>query len=406
MYKKNRIANGKAHLFLFITEAGDYFFIASVAIYLLSIGYSAFLTSTFIALTIIPNLVLGPLLGKFVDRSNKSILLIFSALAISLFEILLLYTTGWFGGDGSQAIVPFLFIILALLYTPYHLLVWHYFVPLIHEKEMIAYSHAEITSSLAAFFASITAAILLFYIDPGWLILIDAASFMISAIFIGALLKNVSKNNLIITKESIALKAVITKICKTRVLLFAVIGMCFFAFTIEALVQNLVPIGSRVLEVKYAYLAGIVAYGALFELIGAVLWNKIKGKIKLEYRAIQIVFFSMLAIALVTFYIGLSINSLPLLLAITALIFILTPIWDINNTVELRKHIEKNTYGTYLGVIRMPRSLITFLGIGLMAAMIDFAFFNYYILFLAALVALIAAITWFGLGKSKTSKLN
>lgn len=387
----NKKISYKIHGFLFITEFGDYLFISSIAIYLLSCGYSALLTSTYIALTVIPNILFARFIGNVTDRVNHSILILLTGVLLSIAEVLLLICTGWFMLQPINSIVPIIFLGLAILYAPYRLCIWHYMVPLLTNNESSAYSQAEITSCLAAFIASLSASFALLYINPGWLILIDSLTFLCSSIFISIFMKAKSTCIKSTKKNNLKLKSVYDAIVRNHILLVVIIGIYLFAFTIEALIQNLIPLGVKSLDIKATHLAGLVAFGTFFELLGSVVWNRSKQYVRYSSFQILLALLVLFSILLIFFFVGIYTLNFTILTVVIATIFFILPIWNVNSTLELRRQIPKGYYGTYLSVIRVPRAIITLLGITLMALMIDMGYIGFYLLCLSIVLFIIAS---------------
>lgn len=381
-----RSKNKHVYLSVFISELGDFVFLSSIAIFLLNQGYNAFESSSFIAITTLPNIFLGPYLGKIVDEArDKGFLYLTLTLGLVLLEVLLLYVTGWFDGTKLTMTIPVIFLFMACFYSPYLMLLNHYIVPHIEEKEGDSYANMEIISNIAAVSACFIIGIILYIYDSGYLILFDTISFIISALLLYSFVnkhnfnhgeENSNKN------EKIDYKAVF----KNSGLLASLLLMYSYGLIVNAIMNNLSAFGIAGLKLDSYIVGGSLGIIASMEFIGSVIYkrfgvNKAINKYKVQSNIFYVYTVLVLLLGIAQYF-----NSLYLMGASVLLISMSSPFWNTNNKLLLREAIPKGKYGQYFGAIKIPRAFMTFIGTLIFARMIDISHVADYLIFCSLLM--------------------
>jgi hypothetical protein len=104
---------------------------------------------------------------------------------------------------------------------------------------------------------------------------------------------------------------------------------------------------------------------SLISLLGSYCYLKVSLKRKEKYSTIQRFVLISCAPILVLFSMSVHFHFPLYALALPVWIGFMIPIWNTNNTLILRNNIPSNQYGEVFGFIRIPRALLTFLGMSI-----------------------------------------
>ena len=374
-----KVRNRHIYFSIFVSELGDFVFLSSIAIFLLNQGYNAFESSSFVAMTTLPNIFLGPILGRIVDQSNnKGFLYLLLTLGIVILEILLLFVTGWFDGTKITFLIPIIFLLMSCLYSPYLMLLNHYIVPKIEENENYSYANMEIVSNIAAVFACFIIGAILYLYDSGYLIVFDMFSFLLSALLLYPFINN-QKYKVHSKAGDRPRKTDFKLIFGNSRLLSSLLLIYSYALIINSVMNNLSAFGIAGLKLEDYIVGGALGIIASMELVGSVIYkkfgvNKFKNKYKVQINTyfVYMVLTTLLGIA--KYY-----NNLILIGFVILAISFFAPFWNTNNNLLLRKYIPEGKYGQYFGVIKIPRALMTFVGTLVFARMIDVSYVSEYL---------------------------
>lgn len=176
--------NKKLLLALLTSFIGNHFYILFVSLILLKIGYSSSFVSFAIGATIIPNLFLGPMLGKLVDRSSKVKLHTILCAFLAVIVISLGYFSFNLDLEVGKYVIIFLMVAYNCFMSPLNTLLYQYIVPSLDENESKAYIVWERYEALGIFLASSVGFVLMKQGLEKWLLAFDAVSFIICALIV------------------------------------------------------------------------------------------------------------------------------------------------------------------------------------------------------------------------------
>ena len=358
-------------IIFFFSSVTEYLYFTSVAIFLDSIGFSALMISLAIGATALPNALLGPVFGRWVDRSPKKMLLLLLMFGLGLSQIAVLIAAGWFGGAAFNYIVLGLMIVFALAYSPYVTLFYQYLLPSLDENESNVYSLWELFSSASIVLASVLTFALLEWADPGFLILVSALSFMMNGAIVFALWKPKCGFGSDFVPSFLHFKETFRFIANTPSLFIGAIGMWVFAFSVQSLIDNIQVIGLGGLELPAKWVGLSMGVLAAMNWIGAWAYRSwFKGKYSNLLRAQAFILIGCLP-ALALFTVSLMNQWILVSVAAVCCLGMIEAFWTVNNTILLRANVPAGSYGEVYGIIRMPRALITALAVGFLGYTLD-----------------------------------
>ncbi len=360
---------------LFAGGAVQTLYFSSIAIFLHALGYSAFAISSCIAATALPHVFIGPVLGRFVDRSkNKSSLLLMIHIGMSFSLAVLCFAElenlQWIAGTGM--------LLFATLLSPYQSLFTHYLLPSLSDDEDYIYSHWEMISAISVVIGGALSALLLLVANPLLLIQLTSIAYAVSGILIWIFWKPpVFEKNLNIEKHRTSFERLKLYFVEDKTVLLAILGMWIFALSIDSLANNAQVIALKSISISNSWVALIASGFSILNMIGAKIYQKLPAVLKEDRLRFQSWLAFAVLILLLLSALALSIGG-SLILLITVISFgIIEPFWHVNNTLLLRSRLPKNEYAELFSWIRSPRAVLTYLGTSLVGAAQDHQWLNY-----------------------------
>ncbi len=359
----------------FVSEIGDTVFLSSISLFLLHQSYSATQAVGSVAITALPNLLLGPWLGKWVDQSKKLPTYIALNLSLALGEILLLGGAGWIFPSTRMPSwgIPILLFCMAIVYSPLQTLIQHYMIPALandQRDEVQVYSLWETYRTAATLMGALISFLVLLYVDPGWLFVFDAASFCGAAILMGWFFKNREWRK----TETINANSRSPLLSWNSSILMSVLFMWIAALAISPLTENMAPLGIKQFHLSESRTVLAVSFVAAAEWLGSLLFRQFIPDLYKQCKKMSLLLFSLHLVPLFIFTLASAWSNLTLAVLALFLIGILGAPWHLNNTLLLRAHISKDRYGEFFGYVRIPRAGLTILGATGFAYCIDMHF--------------------------------
>jgi hypothetical protein len=358
---------------------GNFLSMMFVSTVLFRLGYSAAFVSSMMAFTILPNLLLGPVIGRKVDVGNKkkmhfwlNVGLIVIASLIGLIAFKLPVSSG-------KIILPVIFITYNLLSSPLMTLHYQYLVPSIGESEDLSYIEWERYESIALFLSSFIGFVLIKYNFQEWLIIFDVLSFAACAYLVDRNFPEI-KNEMVETAseesvyESANLKNKLRYLFPDKInfsiLGMALVGQLVFVFCVDSHFNfNLGALLFKSFHFKAEYIPLAMGIFSLINMAGASMYKKHLQEIDMLFLHKKLYF--VLAMGLGLVFVGLHYSANLGLIAIAvlflglALMQIVEPIWSSTNSVLLRSQINDGRYGEFNGYFRIGRSVFTAAGMSL-----------------------------------------
>lgn len=365
--------NKKILFTLLFSFIGDQFYILFVSVILLKLGYPSSFVAGSIALTVLPNLILGPRLGRFVDQSRKlnlhTSLCIFLAMLVNIIGVLAFSLNP---STFSMVSITIMMILYNCFFSPLNTLLYQYIIPSLHEDESKAYLIWERYQAAGIIISAAISYILLKFELYKVLLPLDGLSFIVCAIIIWIQLREKSLNqNPEVAKKDIQIKSKISTIdvmkslLKTdfdySVLYVSMLSTLAFIFAVDSQHYNNGVLFLKELKLDVTLVPLIMACLSIFNICGSYLYERKFHTTDTQRVHRNSLFGIGLSLLLVCVAIALNIKILVLFGLI--LLQLIEPVWSSTNTVLIRSQILPSKYGEFFGYFRIARSLVTSLSI-------------------------------------------
>lgn len=360
-----------------LSFVGNFLSMMFVSTVLFQLGYSAAFISSMMALTIFPNLLLGPLIGRKVDNGNKKklhfwlnigLVLVVSFIGLIAFKAPM---------SVGKIILPIAFIVYNLLSSPLMTIHYQYLVPSIGENEDLSYIEWERYESIALFLSSILGFVLIKYNFQIWLIVFDVLSFIACAYLVDKSFPHIKNESDTTLSESQNVKTpksnwktMFPEKINFSILSMALIGQLVFVFCVDAHFNfNLGALLFKSFHFSAEYIPLAMGVFSLINIAGASIYKKFLKNMN-TYDLHSRLYY-VLAFGLCFVFLGLHYISTSAFMAIISLFVGLAllqgvePIWSSTNAVLLRSQINPGRYGEFNGHFRIGRSLVTASGMSL-----------------------------------------
>lgn len=338
-----------------------------VVLHLLEIGYSAATTSMAIALTAIPNVFFGQLLGRWVDRSSKKKLFVGLSLYLATIELFLLGASGWWSGSHSAAAVITLMVAFSFGYSPLMTLIYTYLVPSLDNDESRIFVLWEKANAVAMILGGLIGFILLHYVSAGWLILLHVFTLIIAAALIPKLWRPLLAVSTGAVKDELKSPktsglALIKSLIADRTLVVTAFTMWVLAMSVVSVENNNLAIGWLELKLGTSFSALSVCLYATINLFGSQWLSSQSNWLKANLIKTQRRTLIASACILSVMCLG-SVLQVPELGFVSLLLIsFLEPTTSVTSNLLIRSRVDMQKIGEVYGLIRMPRALFTILG--------------------------------------------
>ena len=361
--------NRKMIIFFISTSAvGFCLYIGCFSYYLIKTGTNPLIVSSLIGSTALTSLFWGPVAGKIIDGTNYK----FSFLAAA--QIICGLCVFGFGmlDDFNYLLTPFLVITFSLCLNLALIVVNQYLIPNLSDDYEIAITTTSKLTGGIVFLSGIFLAYFYNKINTSSILVISSAAYFISAIacihFISRT-KNLYEPNLnnppasnsgrnirIIYKESLDL------ICKNW---FLALSICIFAFTETSFLTNFDVIAFSLGATPYAFVFLMGAISGMIDSIASWLYPKLLQNRTLNFKwcfflAISFLIYSSSALLAFNGFDKKNLWFIPMLVITLDFIGVW---WSIFSSANVREASSQGSYGQTMAAFRVPRSLVTFLGV-------------------------------------------
>jgi MFS family permease len=390
---------GKAIALLFLEGSGVALYFLAFTFHLLERGFSYALVSWTIACTALVGVFLGPVIGFYVDQSrSKRRLLVASFLAMCSGIAVQLASAHLVGASEVVAVLVGV-ALFALSYNPATLLVTQYLQPTLRSDIEAAYSVAARIQSYAVVASALTAFLLFDLLRPTGLIAVAACLILASACV--SLLttsldedKGVTAN----TREGGRISSARFVLGVLRRVPFLVVSVVVVALTVDAVGTNLesIAVYFDAFPIRFVLLGA--AFEGFLSMAAASYYSaRFAGAasgLALPHLLSLALFFVSFALLLAVYYVGDGYGAL--------LFFMLSYItasvgncwWGIVSIVWIRSSTENGNYARTMAAIKMPRALVTFIGVGSVGIFLDRSGLDALLLGCAAAMACLLVLTY------------
>ena len=356
---------------------GNFLSMMFVSTVLFKLGYSAAFVSSMMAITILPNLFLGPKIGRLVDNGNKKKLHLWLNVGLIVIMSLIGLITFKLPISAGKIILPIIFITYNLLSSPLMTLHYQYLVPSIGESEDLSYIEWERYESIALFLSSFIGFILIKYNFLEWLIIFDVLSFAACAYLVDknfpSIKNDIEETPLELQKNIISIKnlrSIFPEKINFSILGMALVGQLVFVFCIDSHFNfNLGALLFKTFHFKAEYIPLAMGVFSLVNITGAWIYTKFLHKIDIFilHKNLYLILASGLGLVFLGFYNIVNFGALAMGILFLGLILmqIVEPIWSSTNSVLLRSQINNGRYGEFNGHFRIGRSIFTAAGMSL-----------------------------------------
>lgn len=383
-------------LILFLSSIGTTLFMAGIPLYLLGLGMATVEVTTLLALTAVPNMLFGWVLGRLVDNSDRRFLYLSLSIGLALLELVIVFLLPALDGK-MQIVLAFIVMqVFAFCYSPLSTLTYQYLVPSLHPDETKIYAIWEFTIAAAAALAALFIYIFLSSFSLQYLVIVDAVSFLVAGIAVWVLWRDPlqprqASDVLCRPDRSSAFRLILAD----PILLAAGSAMIVVAFTIHAVEDNAALIMYRELQLGDAVAASIAA--SLGAVAAVAAWG-VQRHSHLVASALGVLHqFCLLAYFVVALILGFALHAKLTSLAVCAVLLgaMVEPVWSVVNNRLLRSRAPAGRYGEIHGLLRMPRAMATILGAWLVGWSQGIGHLSIFSL-AAAAILLITCLTLFG----------
>lgn len=379
---------------LFVSSLGTALFMTGIVLYLLESGLSAATASTAVAITVLPNLFFGHLLGRWVDRSDKVKLFLGLNLYLAAVETAIIGLIGFWRPPFQPLLVSFLLLAFSFGFSPLITIIYSYIIPSLHEDSAYIYAQWEKAGSIATMAAGLLGFAILGRYSAVWLIVFDVASFLLAAIAIPLLLKPQAPRPM--SEKAIHTQAgtwqLAAVIARNKMLLCTAIAMWAFALTLSSIENNSLTISWIALQLGPANTALITCVFAASGLAGSQWLSSQSTRIGANLEKTQQGTLAAGSCILLAMALGVSTGTAWIGVACLLALAFLEPTWATANNLLIRRQVDEGQIGEVLGLVRMPRSLLTMVGTSLVGWSQDKGMLSYFLT--GGSLILLAAAAW------------
>lgn len=343
-------------LFILLSHTAFYLYIGFFTYYLTTLNFTPLSISILIGSTTLSNIFFGPTIGKFIDNFPNKVLLLILGIAsagITIFCFSLFTHT-------EQFILTLFFVILfSILLSLNSIITTQYIITKLNNNYDIAYAHYSKLTSLGLIISSLLLAFLYNKFPASYFFHTSTLLYLLSILglfpFLNQHIQTETNNSTQKTHHTFS-------ILKRYV--FLVIPICCVAFTESAFNVNFEMIAFTLKSTPFfiIFLFGLI--NGILDWTTSFLYPKYFSPLP-EKQKWQYIMASFILLFFITFLIDYFKSShSPWFLPIFAVLLeIIGIIWGIFIATKIRNLCPDGQYGKIMAIFRIPRAIITFIGI-------------------------------------------
>lgn len=355
-------------IFLSTSAIGFCLYIGCFSYYLIKIGTSPLIVSSLIGSTALTSLFWGPVAGRMIDRTNYKFVFLAAAqficgLCVLAFSML---------DNFSYILTPVIVIVFSLCLNLVLIVVNQYLVPYFNDDYEVAITTISKLTGAIVFLSGLFLAFFYDKINTQFIILISAAAYFLSVvtcIYFILKIKEIHEEEIVddpsadynksrgnVYKESLIL---------IRKNWFLALSICIFAFTETSFLTNFDVIAFSLGATPYAFVFLMGAISGMVDSIASWLYPRL-----LQYKSSNFkwYFFLLTSASIFIFSSVFAFNDFDKINVwfIPVLVIILDFMgvwWSIFTSANIRATSSAGAYGQTMAAFRIPRSLVTFMGV-------------------------------------------
>jgi len=394
-----RVFEPKAVL-LFFESAGSALYFMAFTFHLLSHGYSYSFISWTIASTALVGVFLGPRIGLQVDRSRSRKVLLIASLATMSGGIMIQVAAPELGGSTDTMTILLGVALFALAYNVTVLLLSQYVQPTLRPTSEAAYAYASRIGASGAVLSAMMAFLLFEPLGPAGLIVLAAGLILLSA-FLATLMPslNTDRDSLADEEQEAAQGSSLHFVLSVvRRVPFLIISVITVALTVDAVGANLESIVAYLDAFPVHFIFVASAFEGLLSMAAAAIYG---ARLTNAKRDLLLPYTLSISLFLMSFTCLLTVNILgggPDALLFFAFSYMTGSVanswWGIVSAVWIRRSAENGAYARTMAAIKVPRALITFIGVGTVGVSLDQSGLDVWLLACMASMAFLLLLTY------------
>ncbi len=394
-----RVLEPKAVL-LFFESAGSALYFMAFTFHLLSHGYSYSFISWTIASTALVGVFLGPRIGLQVDRSRSRKMLLIASLATMSGGIMIQVAAPELGGSTDTTSILLGVALFALAYNLTVLLLSQYVQPTLRRTSEAAYAYASRIGASGAVLSAIMAFLLFEPLGPAGLIALAAGLILLSA-FLATLIPSLNTDPDSMAHEepeAVQGSSLHFVFSVVRRVPFLIISVITVALTVDAVGANLESIVAYLDAFPVHFIFVASAFEGLLSMAAAAIYG---ARLTNAKRDLLLPYTLSISLFLMSFTCLLTVNILgggSGALLFFAFSYIAGSVanswWGIVSAVWIRRSAENGAYARTMAAIKVPRALITFIGVGTVGVSLDQSGLDVWLLACMASMAFLLLLTY------------
>ncbi|WP_431295641.1 hypothetical protein [Rahnella sp. PAMC 25559] len=403
----NSIQRYALYLFLALSTLGFCLYVGFFSFFLVKINTSPIIISVLIGATALSSLFWGPVAGRMIDRTkHKYLWLIVAQICCGLFIFC-------FGNLEvfRPILMPLLVLSFSLMFNFAVIIINQYLLPMLHDDYEESVALASRVTGLAVLISGLTLAVLYDCFPPFVFFAAAAACYILSAAtLILVLHKNKYLAKLSQDLENSAHEKSIGVYRQTFYTIgkhwFLALSMCVLAFTETSFNTNFDVIAFSLGTTPYAVVFLLGALSGALDSAASWIYPRLMGNMSIRFKwyFFLAAFLLVFGVATLLSYNGWDKNAyfLPTLAVILELIGVW---WSIFIAGRVRDTSSHGTYGQTMAAFRVPRSLVTFIGVTSIGTALQAGKLEWILLFNTALLTLLL-VTYIWSTYGKRSKIT
>lgn len=328
---------------------------------LLKNDFSSFSISLSIASMALPNLLLGKLMGRFIDRNLKIRSLKIACIGLIVCEFFIIFVSDQ--PYYARFILPILLISISLFFSIYMMVIEQFLVPSIDVNEEISYRNWEVINKLSAIVSGFVGFIFFKYFNPISILFADILSIFILLLFCyykrSALYEPITNSSFKIKDNNSRLK----KSFKNKTILYFTSLICVYNFSILSIENNISLIALKFRSFSEEYIPSLDSFFAILGWISILIYTRFSRRDEISQN-IKRLNFTLFISSIICLLIGFSVNFNMFIVFIIGFVSLalIDPIWDFETILFLRKNSPPEHFAEIFGMVRAPRAALTMLG--------------------------------------------
>jgi hypothetical protein len=369
-------AGGKTVALLFLEGSGVALYFLAFTFHLLERGFSYALVSWTIACTALVGVFLGPVIGFYVDQSRSKRRVLLASLLAMCAGIVVQLASVYLVGETEVVVILVGVAIFALSYNPATLLLSQYLQPTLRSDIEVAYAVAARIQSYSVIVSAFTAFLLFDLLRPSGLIAVSACLILASA-GMSTLTTSLDEDTDMTanTREAMRISSARFVLGVVRRVPFLVVSVVVVALTVDAVGTNIesIVVYFDAFPIRFVLLG--TAFEGFLSMAAASFYSaRFAGAASgsaLPHLLSLALFLVSFALLLAVYYVGDGYGALVFFFLSYVTVSVGTCWWGIVSIVWIRSSTENGTYARTMAAIRVPRALVTFIGVGSVGMILD-----------------------------------